>query len=169
MPTTTHTLLYSNVLASNATTVTISGFASTYRDLILVISGTSTGNFYPRLQFNGDTAANYSWQSIEGAGTTPSANSGLNETGAQLTNGAFAASATTDRAHWNVNLMNYSNTSTTKLLFSRAIKAGSGTSGTTELVTARWNSSSAITSILLYSSNGANLATGSTIYMYGVD
>ena len=166
MPTVTHDLLYSNLLSTNTTSVTISGFSSAYTDLILVITGNSTGTFSPRLQFNGDTASNYMWQSMEANSNTPVAFNSLSETGLQLANSATASITNAERANWYVNILGYKGTSQAKPVFSRGVKGGS--TGVSEFLFSSWKSTSAITSILLYSSNGNNLTTGSTIYMYGV-
>lgn len=70
MPT-TYTLISSNVLSSNASTVTFSSIPSTYTDLVLRVSGRSqnaTGYFY--FLFNG--AGTYSETDLRGNGSTAS-------------------------------------------------------------------------------------------------
>jgi hypothetical protein len=163
VPTATYDLLYSNTLSSNTTTVTISGFASSYRDLILVIQGLgSTGDFYPRLQFNSDTGSNYSWQSITSSASVVNAYQSLSETGLQIGNSVYIS--TGDRALYISNINDYSATNIHKTVITRANRYNLGP----EIIASRWANTSAITSIYLYSSNGNGLATGSTINLYGV-
>jgi hypothetical protein len=169
MPTPTYDLLYSNVLTGNTTNVSISGFSSAYSDLILVLDGVAatgggSSDFYPRLQFNSDTGSNYAWQSLQGNGTTASANSGLNETGLQIANGAFFTTGTTGRGQYIAQIFQYANSTIKKSVLSRAIRANLAT----EILSSNWNNLAAITSILLYSSNGTQMASGTTIYLYGI-
>ena len=58
---TTYTPIATTTLGSGQTSVTFSSISGTYTDLILIASASNTGGATNiRLQFNGDTATNYS-------------------------------------------------------------------------------------------------------------
>lgn len=161
--TATYDLIYSNVLDTNQTSITISSLGSSYRDLVLVIDGQGgNGDFYPRLRFNSDTGNNYSWVNGQGNGTNAESFNGSPENGQQIANGVFFS--TTSRTMIICNIMDYSATDKSKTILSRANRANQAT----EMVAGRWNNNSAITSIQLYSGNGNSIAAATTIYLYGI-
>ncbi len=165
MPTPTYVLIDSRTVLSTATSqVTINSIPGSYRDLVLVIEGSSSNNtdYYPRLQFNSDTSTNYSFISITRSG---SSFNGSNETGAQLYNSGYFQSGTSQRAIVVTHIMDYSATDRHKPMISRFAQGISHT----EMVYAKWaNAVNAITSIRLHSSNGATLLNGTTINLYGI-
>ena len=70
MPTQTYTPIARQVIASATGTVTLSSIPGTYTDLVLIISATATtGADDLLLQFNGDTASNYSETILTGTGS----------------------------------------------------------------------------------------------------
>jgi hypothetical protein len=160
--TTTYDLLYSNVLTTNTTSVTISSISSAYRDLILVIDGIAgNADFFPRIRFNGDTGSNYSWVNAQGTGSSSGSFSGT-ETGQQL--GNAVSFATTTRTMIVSQIMDYSTTDKHKASLTRANRANQAT----EMLAGRWANTSAITSIQLYSGNGNSLGPDTVIYLYGI-
>lgn len=164
MPTPTYDLLASNVLSSNATSVTFSSLntiGAGYRDLILVANGSSLSDFYPRVRFNGDTANNYFHVNMEGNGAGLGSFFGQ-ENGLQIANGVWWA--TSQRNILICNFFDFATTDKHKTTLTRNNRADRGT----EALAGRWASTSAITSIEFYSSNGASIASGSSFYLYGI-
>lgn len=162
MATPTYDLLDSVTLSSSASSVTFSSIDQSYRDLILVAEfAGGNGDFYPRLRFNSDSGANYSYVEMRGNGSSANSYNGGSETGAQL-NGAYASIS--NPAMYVVEIMDYSATDKHKTLLSRSNRAN-------QMVNAmvnRWANTSAISNIQLYSSNGNTMASGATLYLYGV-
>lgn len=166
MPTTTYTLLHNETLANNTTTqVTISSISGSYRDLTLIVEANAQSSFFPRIQFNGDTSTNYAYVAMETNGTTALSSSGATETGIQLYSGGSFASASGSRAIVVTHILDYSVSDKHRPVMTRFARGNDRT----EMIHAKWaNISSAITSIKLFSSNGAAFSTGTTISLYGV-
>lgn len=163
MPTPTYDLIASNVLTTNTTSITFSSISASYRDLVLVIDGAGgNGDFYPRLQFNSDTGANYAWLDMQGNGSSSQSSFGNTETGQQIANGVFFSIS--NRTQIIANILDYSTTNKHKTSISKSSRANQ----VTALVGGRWANTAAINTIRLYSANGNSLATDTTIYLYGI-
>jgi hypothetical protein len=141
-------------------TVTFSSLGS-YTDIVIVganlTRGTANSTFF---RLNGDTASNYSWTKLAGNGSAASAStSTAQNTGilANATGGLGSTVPTMFVAH----LMNYANATTYKTLLSRDTDANA----TTEAFVNLWRSTSAITSITVYT--GGNFTTGN-VTLYGI-
>lgn len=162
-------LISSQTLGSNTTTVTFNSVPTTLngktlRDLVLVIDGAGgNGDFYPRLRFNSDTGTNYHWVSAQGNGSSASTFTGSGENGQQLSNGVFFS--TSQRTMIYSQVFDFTQTNKHKSVLSRANRGNQGT----EMLSGRWASTSAITSVLLYSGNGNSLATGTVVSLYGIE
>ena len=155
-----YTPITTTTLASAAASYTFSSISASYTDLVLVINGMTTSNNATfRMQFNGDTAGNYSWTSIGatsgGAASYRAANSAY--VPFFIMNGGTLLYGAT------VNINSYSNTSINKTSIVRA-DAGNGEAS---LVTGLWRSTSAINSITILTSAG-NLSSGTTLSLYGI-
>jgi hypothetical protein len=156
-----YTPLANITLSSSASSVTISSITAGYRDLVIVLTGEGgNGDFYPRLRFNGDTASNYSGVFARGDGsatfTYASTENGL-ETGS-----IYASISDSVQITWNI--MDFSATDKHKSVLVRGDRANQMTT----MFAGRWASTSAITSIQLFSSNGNTLAAGTTLAVYGI-
>jgi hypothetical protein len=142
--------------------VTFSSIPATYTDLVLVASITaSTGGIDSlNMQFNADTASNYSTTIITGNGT--SASSGrLAAYTAIIGSTIISSEITTNIFHIN----NYANTTTYKTVLSR----GNTTSSLVRQGVGLWRSTAAITSILLRADTvTTTIAAGSTFTLYGI-
>lgn len=152
----TYTPIATNTLASATSSVTFSSIPSTYTDLILIINGSNTiagGNY---IQFNGDTATNYSVTFIYGDGTTAASSR------SSSTNQPYAFYFNTVQGTAILNIMNYANTTTYKTTLSRS-NSGDFTSARVTL----WRSTAAITSILITNS-AYQYSAGSTFTLYGI-
>jgi hypothetical protein len=163
MPTPTYDLLASNVLSSNASSVTFSSIPATYRDLVLVVTAKITvGTGGASMRFNADSGSNYNMVTMEGTGsaTQSGSGSGYNALYVNLNNGELYTGPTVSI----IQIMDYSATNKHKSTLHRA----NGLSSTSVGATAgRWASTSAINSIE-YRGSGATFATGSSFYLYGI-
>jgi len=160
----TYTPIATNTLGSAASTVTFSSIAGTYTDLVLISNTKFTTPSIPTgnalwLQFNGDTATNYSDTYMYGDGT--SAASG--RVGSTTT--FFVGNS--DGTNFNItktNIFNYANTTTYKTALSRSDTPAAYAVSYVSL----WRSTAAITSILIGNSTGSTFTAGSTFTLYGI-
>ena len=156
----TYTPIATTTLGSAQATVSFNSFSG-YTDIYAVCAPIfgSTSNF--QMTFNSDTGTNYSNTLLEGNGTTAISARQSNQT--RIVAGYNGTSAS-DRAIFNISLMNYANTSTYKTALIRMSNAGSETIAQVGL----WRSTSAITSIQFAMQNGDNFQSGSTFTLYGI-
>jgi hypothetical protein len=155
----TYESIATQTLGSNTATVTFSSIPSTYTDLVLVVvvknsSTLNNGRFF----FNNDTSALYSGTYIQGNGSAASSGrvSGVNSCYTQEI-------STTDWTTININIMNYSNTTTFKTSLIRGGTASDRTAAWVDL----YRSTNAI-SRLDFETFGGNLVAGSTFSLYGI-
>jgi hypothetical protein len=157
----TYEPISTQTLGSAVASVTFSSIPQTYTDLVLVTSvklssGGAAGSI--EMQYNSDTATNYSYTYISGSGATASSGRGSNYTaavfgqGGNSSNSEFAVSI----AH----ILNYANTTTYKTTVSRANESSTNVQSWTSL----WRSTAAISTIKVQS----NFATGSMFTLYGI-
>jgi hypothetical protein len=112
------------------------------------------------MNFNGDTAGNYSLTRIYGNGSTAvSDRIGTNLTGIDV---SYTGSG--DGNNVIINVMNYSNSTTNKTSLNRWNTAGS--TGYVGANVSLWRNTAAITSITF--SNSVNFSVGSTFSLYGI-
>jgi hypothetical protein len=164
MATPTYDLIDSVTLSSSSSSINFTSIdTTTYRDLIMVIDGQAaiSGDFYPRLRYNGVTSTVYSWVSMAGTGSSTQSYNGT-ENGQQIGNSQFFTNGTNTMVI--ANLLDAGATDKNKTILSRIGRANNGV----EAIVGRADISGAITSIELYSANGNSLNTGTTIYLYGV-
>jgi hypothetical protein len=155
--TATYALIEKKTLGSATSSVVFTSVPSTYTDLILEFSGsTSSGNLM-RIRFNGDTGSNYSvtmmWGSSSGAVASAYSESWI----------WVIPNAGNAMQNAQIHLQDYSNTTTFKNYLSRANQP-------TDSVTAAvglWRNTAAITSITL-STSSDNFTAGSTFTLYGI-
>jgi hypothetical protein len=164
MPT-TYEPIATTTLGSAQSSVTFSSISGSFTDLVLVMNAKGTGftgsGTYPYVRYNSDSGTNYSRTYLSGNGSAASSGRGTSENlqylvGGTYIDGTFAYNSIT-------HFMNYSNTTTYKTMLSRANNSGVQVDALVGL----WRSTSAITSIIIYSSSG-NFDTGSTFTLYGI-
>jgi len=159
--TATYEKIATTTLGSSSATVNFTSISGSYTDLVLVCTPLSTTIDNLVIQYNGDTASNYSWTTLGGNGTVASSNRGSNNTNSYL---HYQAGVNTTQSNVIVNIMNYSNTTT----FKTAICRGNNTTIGTDSTVVLWRSTSAINSILLKQRGSNNLNSGSTFTLYGI-
>lgn len=149
--------LATTTLSSSTSTITFSSIPATFKDLVLVISGTMTANSFIGAQLNNDTGNNYSGVRMYGDGST-----------------AFSSTLTSNYAWFNdmfttpsivtAQFMDYAATDKHKTVL---VRQGSS-SFVAGAVASRWANTSAITTIRLVAEPGRSYASGTTISLYGI-
>jgi hypothetical protein len=159
MPTPTYIPLATITLGSSASSVTFSSIPATYRDLVLNITGTVTASVRNiRVRANNDSTGHYSFARMFGSGTVTNSASGSTETAVYAGN---LAASTIGQARLTV--MDYSATDKHKTFLIRQDLTSEGT----QAISARWPSTSAITT-LTCSLDGDSYAAGTTFNLYGI-
>jgi hypothetical protein len=146
--------------------VTFSNIPATYTHLqIRAITkdarGTAPNNVY--MQFNADTATNYSYHGLIGNGTAASADAGATQSFVIV---GVDSTATSTFGAFICDILDYKNTNKFKTTRSILGYDANG-SGTVRMWSGNWRSTSAITSIKLYADSG-NLSQYSSFALYGV-
>jgi hypothetical protein len=171
----TYTPIFTTTLGSAAASVTFSSIPSTYTDLVLVSFAqgqASGGDNRLQLQFNGDTATNYSSTYLVGNGSTASSARDTNRS--QIDNVTqLADSGSSSFSPFIHHIMNYANTTTYKTVLQRGNDAGDTTTSyrQTGASAGLWRSTSAITSIVIKGGGGnssSGFSAGSTFTLYGI-
>ena len=155
----TYEPINTQTLGSAVASVTFSSIPATYTDLVVIANHDVSANGRTNVQFNGDTASNYSDTFVWGQGTVAQSLRDSNQTGAF----AFYATAASGFATAIIQVMNYSNTTTYKTFISRASDAAVETLALVGL----WRSTSAITSMTFLRLSG-NFDIGTTFTLYGI-
>jgi len=164
--------LADTVLAASATNITFSSITGTCKHLTLMIQARTdvAGTIDNlQLQFNGDTAADYDFQSVNGNNATANASNSSGATSLQL---CAVPGSTATRANsagsCTIDVPNYSGTT-----FEKSEDARGGADDSTAansfvgLKHGSWRSTAAITSIKIFPQAGTNLVTGTHITLYG--
>jgi hypothetical protein len=162
MPTNTYAALATVTLGGSDASITFASIPSTYRDLVLVINGNTTGNADFGLRFNSDSGANYSFVYMGGNGSGTSSGSNGSETQVVLDAYFWRSS---ERSTVVAQIMDYSATDKHKTVLSRNNVAGGGV----DAFASRWANTAAITSVeVRVSTGGQSFATGTTLSIYGI-
>jgi hypothetical protein len=158
----TYISLATTVLTGNTTSVTFGSIPASvngtaFRDLILVINGTSTATpGYFNLYFNGSTSS-YSRVEMNGDGTSPGSFSAANPI-------VVTFLASTNSTHI-TQVMDYTATNKHKAwLYRNSITGNSGAIAGV----GRWASTAAITSVNLSGFAGGTFVAGTTLSLYGI-
>ena len=161
--TATYDLIASQTLASAASSITFSSIAASWTDLRIVfnVTAVSTDNLYVR--YNGDTASNYSITELWGGNASTGSLTTSNATFLYITD---KGSITTTPALYAFDIFSYAGSAYKTTLWNIANDRNG--SGYSTLGVGLWRSTSAITSVNLYSPGGSNLAAGTTAQLYGI-
>lgn len=159
----TYEKIATNTLGSAASSVTFSSIPATYTDIVAVINGGGSANINVSMQFNGDTASNYSITAVAGDGSSASSTRRTSQTAMRLDENSFT-STTLGASNLIVSIMNYANTTTYKTVLSRSNNAAAGTSAIVGL----WRATPAAINQVVINAIGGNWITGSTFTLYGI-
>lgn len=162
----TYEPLASQTLSTSAADVTFSSIPGTYTDLIIAFMVQSTGaagSSGGTMRINSDSGSNYSHTFLYGTG---SAAGSIRGSGDRMR--VFGDIPTTNFQVGRIHVMSYANTSVNKTVL---VEYGSAVSGdTVGRIVGLWRSTSAITSLTLYSNDAGadSFASGSTFSLFGV-
>jgi hypothetical protein len=148
-------------LGSAATDITFNSIPSSYTDLRLVLVGTHSTASGVALQFNSDTANNYSRTFLFGNGSV--VGSGRNTSTTYIVCGNVGSSIPSLNE---IDIFSYAGST-----FKTALISGSDDrngSGTTVKVVGLWRSTSAINSVKIMQPDSFNLNAGTTATLYGI-
>lgn len=160
MATPTYDLIDSQVLSTSAASVTFSSIPATYRDLVLVVTGTTNQNNNSGIRFNSDTGSNYFGVVAEADGTsisTSAYNGAFIYGGYNYNNVGLTQSVTIYQ------IFDYAQTNKHKSVLMRTNKADSSVS----MVAGRWANTAAINTILIHP-GALQWNAGTTFYLYGI-
>jgi hypothetical protein len=151
----TYTPIATTTIGTAAASYTFSSIPSSYTDLELVFAGTDSTYSGVLVQFNGDTATNYSVVQFNGDGTTASSARTTSATSMNL--GVTGTTQSNSR----FSILSYSNTTTYKTVLGR----GNTAANLVRMAVGLWRSTAAVNSITV---SGTSLQVGSTITLYGI-
>jgi hypothetical protein len=160
-------LAKTTINSATASSVVFSSISAAYTDLIIVTNvGYSAANYYTCLQFNADTASNYSATFLAGTGSSAVSNRTTSAT--FIADGNNIAGATTILDTVIFHIQNYANATTFKTVLVRKTSNGGSYPGTEAAVGLWRKTPETINSIKLFSSSAGNFAVGSTFSLYGI-
>lgn len=165
----TYTLIASNTLSASAASVTFSAIPATFTDLVLRYSARNDDTTtIMGIRFNGVTTTIYSSTILRGSGSAASSFS-YNTTRTQLfQQDGIEPSTMTANTFVNAELYIPSYTaSQNKPMSGFTVTEDNSTTSFISAIAHLWRNTAAITSIQLYS-NGGNLVSGSSFYLYGI-
>jgi hypothetical protein len=161
----TYIKIASQTLSSTSASVTFSNLPQNYTDLVIVASARYTSTNAGQgigIQFNDNTANDYSSTILEGNGSAASSYRVSNTSNGAV--GAIANGSQTSYSVVTINVNNYANTTTNKTYVARQ----SGPSFV-QGITGLWRSTAAVTSLkILVSGTATAIASGSTFTIYGI-
>ena len=165
MATATYTPIVTQTLGSAASSITFSSIPSTYTDLRLVLSNltASTTPDFVLYRFNGDTASNYSWISINTNGTAASSVNNFNATSIATVNAQFLSSTVPTLS--TIDIFSYAGSTNKTALVT--VSGELGASVVTQNLVGLWRATSAITSITVSTGN-PNINAGTIATLWGI-
>jgi hypothetical protein len=169
-----YTLISSQTLASSAASVTFSSIPSTYKDLVLKVSGRSdaSGITYDDLTIrpNNNSSVVYSYTALVGTGSggAGSSNGSIQNLGVDLYSltGATATASTFGNAE--IYIPSYT-VSQNKPWSVFGVSETNATAANMAAVANLWRNTAAISSLILGLNNGTNFVSGSSFYLYGIN
>ena len=155
---------------SGVSSVTFSSIPATYAHLQIRAISQDNNNSELRLQFNSDTATNYSWHYMRAIDSNSA--SGASGGGASANYIGYAGYSSGTANYWCANIIDiheYANTARykTSRSFYGYSKNASG-SGIIWYGSGNWRSNSAITSITILNGDSVNWNSGTTFELYGI-
>jgi hypothetical protein len=163
MATATYIPIATQTLGSAASSITFSSIPSTYTDLRLVFSGTAVGGGNFLVQYNGDTATNYSFTELYGTGSSASSTFGTTQSSINLTQAGGMPTTTVMMAF---DIFSYAS-SINKTCLATYSNDENG-SGTVEFTVGLWRSTAAITSIKIFPSSSYGFVSNTTATLWGI-
>ena len=120
-----------------------------------------------RIQFNGDTASNYSWHTLSGNGTAARSDNSINEPRIRVAYYNGLPSTASTFGAFVVDILDYANTTKYKTTRTLAGYDANG-SGGPSLESGNWRNTNAITSIKLFPDSTYTFQQYSQFALYGI-
>ena len=160
----TYEPIATTTLSTTAASITFSSITSAYTDLKIILVGTTTLDLNPRIQFNSDTASNYSYRYINGDGATAATSAASSSIGLL----SIGNIDTTIPGFLNIDIFSYTG-STRKIYFSAySLDKNTGTiASNCGKIAGVWTNTAAITSVTL-DTGGSTFKAGTTATLYGI-
>lgn len=150
--------------AGGQSSISFSSIPSTYKHL--QIRGIVNIGADINIRFNGDTTSNYAFHFMYGAGSTPVSSGSTTQNYGYLGYGNFGGSTAFTCVV--ADILDSSNTNKNKTVRSLTGVDGNTTGGGVMLASSLWQSSSAVSSITLYSKDSVNFGQYSQFALYGI-
>jgi hypothetical protein len=151
MPTPTYELINTIELAASTGAITFSNIPQNYVSLIIDVRGNSANQY--QLRLNGSSGASLIYMDSTGSsfasGTSTEASMWYNPSNSDIISRNY--------------VIDYTDITKTKTIITRAFTVG----GPNSFYVSRWNSTAAVTSLLLFNNSGS-LGAGSVIDVFGV-
>lgn len=164
---TTCKLIAKQTLGADAANVSFTSIPGTYTDLLLTLSARGTRAAVQdqiEIRLNGTGTTNLSSRVLygDGGGTA-------SESFSRIYIFSISAATATASTFGNVEVYfpNYAG-STNKSISATAVAENNSSTGYVGVAAGLWSDTAAITGIYVYPVNGANLASGSSFYLYGI-
>ena len=158
----------STTLGSGTYSVTFNSIPATYQHLQIRIMKIQTGNDSTLMQFNSNTAANYTTHGIWGSGASVGAIGYANTNFIYTTSYAVSANSSFPVVQI-IDIHDYASTTKNKTVRFFSGNNQNSTDGGIDLGSGLWRSTSAISSInIFHDSGGTNMSAGTTIALYGI-
>jgi hypothetical protein len=154
----TYTPIATQTLGSSASVITFTSIPSTYTDIIMIATGTTSAAAGVWFIVNNDSGSNYSLTQLQGDGT--SATSSRVTGSVKGACGSWYTTQNNSIAHF----QNYANTTTYKTVLNRMNNG----SNLVEADVSLWRSTAAINRIDFFPTAGNTLSTGTTVTLYGI-
>ena len=164
----TYTLISSNVLSSSAASVTFSAIPSTYTDLVLRYSARGDSAVWARdlyIEYNGDTATNYSQTLLEAPVASSRGSNGNYVTVDTIIDSASSTTSTFTSGE--LYIPSYTASQNKPQSHFAAAENNSSTTYRVQVGAFLWRNTAALTSIKLSMSAGS-FVSGSSFYLYGI-
>jgi hypothetical protein len=165
MATATYIPIATQTLGSAAASITFSSIPGTYTDLKIILNlntvSSTTGPIV--IQFNGDTATNYSFTVLAGEGTNAVSSSSTSQTYITM---QYVGESTTIPTMYDIDVFSYVG-STNKTILTKEAGDLNG-SGSVALKVGLWRSTAAITSLTLTKATSGTFGTGTIATLWGI-
>jgi hypothetical protein len=162
--------IMTSTLGSAAASITFSDIPQAYEHLQIRGIGRAANAVTDEnlvIQFNSDTASNYSLHNIYGTGAAAGTNASVNFTASYFARVSGASSTAGNFGIAVAEILDYTNTSKYKTIRSISGHDQNG-SGYVTLMSGNWRSTAAITSITIKNDSSSNIASGSSFALYGI-
>jgi hypothetical protein len=164
-----HILIEALTLSSAQSSVSFSSIPTTLngktlRDLVLVITPRVTAEAGWTIRFNGDSGSNYNLVAAFGQGSGTISNTANSQQQMQLGIGNLTATTTLGEVSYILQIMDYAQDKHKSIL-----GRGDKYNGAALMHAGRWANTNAISSLTIALTNSANIDTGATFTLFGIE